>query len=234
MLKNMLTPKISILLLIIIILASGCSPISEQAKESPIQAIKFLDLSDVSADVLAINNSALTKTPTIRPTILFPTPTARITLVDNVISETNSVDPETPTVPTQTPEPTKVSCNNKAEFVKHLNSSPNTAYKPGSPFAKLWLVKNVGTCTWTTSYQFVYVGGSEMGGDRAVPLPHDVKPGELLDLRVNLVAPNEPDPYASDWMLQDENGNLFGIGDEADQPLQVVIVVTHITKDYTN
>jgi len=64
-----------------------------------------------------------------------------------------------------------------------------------------------------------------MGGQPAQLLPEAVKPGETIDLRVDLTAPSAPGSYTGNWALKDNNGNLFGIGENGNEPLAVKIVV---------
>jgi len=46
-------------------------------------------------------------------------------------------------------------------------------------------------------------------------------------LSVQFFAPTAPGSYQSNWMLQDPDGNLFGIGFNADAPFYVKIIVTN-------
>ena len=148
---------------------------------------------------------------------------------------------EAPT-PTHTPVPTYTSipvvivtqansgCTNQAEFVKHLTVSYNSAIKPGEYFTKIWQIRNTGTCTWSTDYRLVMIGGEPMQAPETIQLTQEVKPQESLDLRVNLVAPETPDFYENSWMLQDQDGNFFGFGTQHDEPLMVKIQVPQIFK----
>jgi hypothetical protein len=111
-----------------------------------------------------------------------------------------------------------------------LTVSDNSAFKPEQSFAKIWQIKNTGTCTWTTGYSLVYATGEAMGSPAAVPLPHPVKPGETVDLRLNLIAPVTPATYTGNWYLQDESGAVFGLGPDSTLPLALTIVVRPIPK----
>lgn len=186
-------------------------------------------------------------TPTeslIAPTIGQPTAqfldlsqvTEPVTLATNTEEPTEEPTSTLPPAPTFTPIPVvivteaKSGCTNQAEFVKHLSVSDNTAIKPGELFTKVWQVLNIGTCTWTTDYRLVFIGGESMQAPEAIQLPHEVKPQETVDLRVNLVAPETPDFYENSWMLQDSDGNFFGIGSQHSEPLLVKIQVPMIFK----
>jgi hypothetical protein len=117
------------------------------------------------------------------------------------------------------------SCTNHAELVKDLNLFNNVALDGGQVFAKLWRVKNTGTCVWTTAYALAFYSGEQMGGQPSIPLPSVVQPGETVDLRVDLVAPLNQTSYTGNWALQDASGNKFGVGDSGDQSISVTILV---------
>jgi len=118
------------------------------------------------------------------------------------------------------------SCTNRAEFVKNLTISDRTALGPEQTFAKVWRLKNVGTCTWTTAYSIAFYNGDVMGDTLMAFLPQTVHPGEALDLRLDLISPALPSLYTGFWLLKDEIGQQFGVGPQADQPLVVAIIVT--------
>lgn len=64
-----------------------------------------------------------------------------------------------------------------------------------------------------------------MGGEPRIPLQQAVKPGDNLDLRVNLIAPSESRNYTASWALQDGEGKSFGLGPDGVQPMAVIIFV---------
>ncbi|MBQ6520217.1 MAG: hypothetical protein IJI14_15995 [Anaerolineaceae bacterium] len=102
-------------------------------------------------------------------------------------------------------------CRNEAEFIDDITIPDGTKVAPGAAFTKTWRLKNIGTCTWTPSYQVVSVGRFRMGGQQYAYLPKAVAPGQTVDISMNVVAPTFPDDYASEYRLQDASGNLFGI-----------------------
>ena len=56
-----------------------------------------------------------------------------------------------------------------------------------------------------------------MGAIQEHFLPGEVLPGQAIDLSVTFFAPIAQ-AYQSNWMLKDADGNLFGIGFNADAP----------------
>jgi hypothetical protein len=181
--------------------------IAPPAQSSP--TVTFLDLSQITSPAESVS---ATPEPTETPTSTY-----------------------TPS-PTQTPIPVVIAtqansgCTNQAEFVKNLSFSDNTAFKPGEYFTKVWQILNVGTCTWSTNYRLVYIGGESMQAPAAISLPHEVKPQETVDLRVSMVAPETPNYYENTWMLQDPEGIFFGFGPDYNSPLAVKIQVPWIHK----
>src|SRR6266511_6187810 len=50
-----------------------------------------------------------------------------------------------------------------AQFVSDLTSPDGSSFAPGAVFTKSWRLLNIGTCTWNTSYNIVWVGGDSIG-----------------------------------------------------------------------
>ena len=57
------------------------------------------------------------------------------------------------------------------------------------------------------------------------PLNVVVKPGETVDISINLRAPNTQGNYSSYWLIRDNNGNQFGLGSAGEKPFWVNIQV---------
>ena len=126
---------------------------------------------------------------------------------------------------TITPTPTKITPCDKAAFVSDLTVPDGTSFSPGFQFTKVWRLRNMGTCTWTTGYSFVFYRGEQMGGPTSVNIPSTVAPGQTVDIAVNLVAPALPGSYRGDWMLRNSSGALFGAGANGTTPIWVTINV---------
>ena len=163
--------------------------------------------------------------PTLRPGAFIKTSVAPTRTPPPVGTQT------TPTVTltsTNTPLSTIASApgEDKAEFVEDVTVLDGSAFQPGASFVKTWRLKNSGTSTWTQIYTIVFIDGSLMGALAAVPLPNDVPPGEIVDISVDLIAPQEEGSHRGDWKLKNANGQLFGVGIEADEPFWVDILVS--------
>jgi hypothetical protein len=133
--------------------------------------------------------------------------------------------PELPVEAGIDPTPGTPACTNQAEFIRSLSISDNTALQAGQRFAKIWRIKNIGTCQWTAGYSLRFYSGDAMGGPSLVNLPNTVLPGETVDIRVDLIAPGEMASYSGNWVLSNAEGVQFGFGPNGDQVLSVVIQV---------
>src|SRR5512138_302063 len=70
----------------------------------------------------------------------------------------------------------------RAQFVADVTVPDGAKFAPGSAFTKTWRLKNVGTCTWSTSYSLVFSSGEPMGGPASIAFPLNVPPGQMVDL----------------------------------------------------
>src|SRR5512142_1040922 len=71
-----------------------------------------------------------------------------------------------------------------AQFVADVTVPDGTRYDPGATFTKTWRLRNIGTCTWTTSYSMVFDSGTQMGNTTSVAFPNSVAPGATVDVSV--------------------------------------------------
>lgn len=120
-------------------------------------------------------------------------------------------------VPPPTPVP-PVTCTNGMAWVADLTYDDHgmtnpPVLQPGESFTKVWRVRNIGTCTWDSSYYLDYVGGNtsaaRMGGERTY-IAGQVAPGATYDLAVDLIAPPKPGVYQGFWQMF--SGQAVGFG----------------------
>ncbi len=131
-------------------------------------------------------------TPTLTLTPIFPGPATSTTIPV--------------TIP---PAATATSNCNVMQFVADVTIPDGTVVTPNQTFTKTWRVKNVGTCTWGTSYAIVFANGNSMNGPSSQALTGNVGPGQTLDISINLTAPGTPGDYTGYWKLRDSSGVLF-------------------------
>ncbi len=131
-----------------------------------------------------------------------------------------------PTATPLPPAPTAVvtPCN-WAMFVDDVSVPDGTAFIGGTDFTKTWRIQNIGTCKWTHDYAFVYQSGDQMGATKVNYLEDTVLPGATVDISVDFTAPSADGNYTGYWKLRDQNKNLFGMGDHANDAFWVKIKV---------
>src|SRR5215207_1239745 len=151
--------------------------------------------------------------------ILTQIPSARtfLTVLSTEDTPTPNLTPGTPTV--------LPSACDKAEFIADVTVPPGTVMSPGTTFTKTWRLKNLGPCTWSTSYSLVFFYGERMGAVSSVAFPVNVSVGQTVDISINMTAPNAPGSYRGYWMFRNASGINFGIGPDANQPWFVDINV---------
>ena len=96
---------------------------------------------------------------------------------------------------------------------------------PGANFQATWSFKNDGTTTWDGRYRFVYTlaahtetaafDRSPLGTQPAWAIvdagaPAKVPPGATVQLTLTFTAPTEPGTYATNWQMQNPDGQRFG------------------------
>jgi hypothetical protein len=115
-----------------------------------------------------------------------------------------------------------------AEFIKEIEVPNGSYFAPGISFEKIWRIKNIGKTVWTKEYDLVYVKGRAMTEKKVLPLPTNVNINESIDISLKLVSPTVPGEYDGRWMLRNVDGQLFGVGPNADQAFRVKIQVLNL------
>jgi photosystem II stability/assembly factor-like uncharacterized protein len=112
-----------------------------------------------------------------------------------------------------------------AQFVSDLTVPDGAVFAPGTTFIKTWRLRNIGTCTWTTSYKIVWGGGDQIGAPASVKMPVNVAPGQMVDISVNMITPFAAGHFKGLWKISNAAGVQFGIGLSAIDPFWVDINV---------
>lgn len=154
------------------------------------------------------------------------------------IAQTQSLLPAAPAAPaapvaTQPPAvlppaapaatPTSASLCLKASLVSETIPD-GTAKAANEAFTKSWTFKNVGTCAWTTEFDFAFVSGEKMGGAN-IDMKQSVAPGGEITISVPMTAPGSAGDYTGWWSFLDQGGNRFGVGNAGTGHVSVRIVV---------
>lgn len=102
-------------------------------------------------------------------------------------------------------------CTDRALFIRDVNYPDSTTLAAGQTFTKTWQVKNIGTCTWTTSYSLIFDSGEKMGGADSVAFPTTVAPQQIMDISIPLTAPSTGGTFTGYWKFKNNNGVPFGL-----------------------
>ena len=183
---------------------------------------------------VSTGNNILTELPFVGANLVVlgtnpgPTPTPVVSPAPSSTPETPGATPSfTPSPAPMTPTISPTTCD-QAEFTD-VNVPPGTVIMPGTAFTKTWILRNVGFCTWTPSYQLVFFSGDQMGAPSSINIPSDVAPGQLIVMSIPFTAPTATGHYTSSWKLRNASGTLFGVGPSANDPLVVDITVADVT-----
>jgi hypothetical protein len=131
----------------------------------------------------------------------------------------------TPT-PFVTPTTVAASCQDRATFVADLTIADNTILPPGQTFDKTWRLRNSGTCVWNGTYSLIFFSGHSLGGPASQALTQTIDPGATVDITVPLAAPASNGAYRGSWILRNDAGTSFGVGESANKPVWVQIIVS--------
>ena len=114
-----------------------------------------------------------------------------------------------PTPPPSSSTPAPVQLCDSMSFVADLTVPDGTYVDPGQNFDKVWRIKNTGTCTWDSSYKFVFVQGDPLGGQNQ-SIGGSVAPGQTYDVSIAMTAPTTPGTYGGQWQMANGQGIAFG------------------------
>jgi hypothetical protein len=193
---------------------SSCGPrVTDTTNTPDAEGIIQTAVAQVTQDFLQTLVAFQTATMPLEPT---PSGTATPTVIPTIARS-----PQPELTPSQTG-----ACNRVAAGVPFDVTIPDdTVMQPGQSFTKTWRLVNNGTCKWTRLYAVVFFSGNPMGAQQTQYLNAEVLPGQSIDVSVEFIAPFESGTYQSNWMLQSQAGELFGLGPNGDAPFWVRIQV---------
>ena len=115
---------------------------------------------------------------------------------------------------------------NWAALITDVTYPDNTRVDPGQIFNKKWRLQNIGTCTWSPEYALVFMGGDRLGAPDFQQLSRQsVLPSGVVDVGVNLTAPQNFGTYRAIFKIRSARGEIFGVGSDADHPIWAKIIV---------
>ena len=198
----------SIILALILLVLTGCSS-QTATTEMPTLDATALNATAVSGatEAAVLTQSAITPSITVEPS------QTQIPTIDRTRAPVQSPTAEAPCLKAGAGTPIDVSIPDGTKLI------------PEQTFSKTWRLQNVGTCTWTRLFTLVFFSGNSLNAIQTQALLDEVEPGEMVDITVEMEAPAKTGVYQSNWMLSDQNGELFGIGPNGDAPFWVKIEV---------
>jgi len=132
---------------------------------------------------------------------------------DPALSTPTSTPGPSPTIATS-PTATELVCD-WAKFVSDVTYPDDTEVEVGTTITKTWRLRNIGECTWTTSYSLAFDGGDRMSASNNTPLTSSVAPEAQSDISVELTVPDDPGTYQGFYKLANVSNEKFGIGPTA-------------------
>ncbi len=193
------------------------------------RALICLALVTITACSTATPTQDFAATQAQRPTRVFVRPTATETETPAPTATFLTTDTPPPTAtatvtPSITPNPTP--CN-LAAFAGNVTLPDLTSVIPGRTYTKTWQLRNVGSCTWSSDYQVVFISGDQLGPNTSARLPGAIKPGSYVNVSINLVMPNptKTTSYTAYFMLKSDSGEFFGIGQGGNAPFWAKVMI---------
>lgn len=183
-----------------------------------------------------LKDSALLSADDIRFTQSAKTIEAQLTQVQQPVAVTQTFVAEgtstpQPTIILVTPSPDGEICD-QGKFVEDVTVPDNSIFTIGSEFTKIWRIQNIGSCTWTTEYDVVFISGNGMSAEGSYKLPAGVIPGDSIDIPIEFKAPLVSGDYKGSWQLRNPDGKIFGLGSNADLSFWVDIQVIEPNTNY--
>ncbi len=203
-----------------------CCAGSSSEESNVERAVKTLQ-AQATRDTLSTQIAQLTLQPTIAdPNQIKPSATPSLAPTQarqrlQVVVVTKVVP--APATPIPVPvKPTAVPCN-WVQFIADVSVPDGTTYAQTRPSPRP-RIKNIGSCTWTKYYDVAFDSRASWVRRILSTFPK-LKPGETVDISVDMVAPITPGEYTGNWKLVNEDGVRFGTRNQKD-PFWVKIKVS--------
>jgi hypothetical protein len=199
--------KLLLFFLVFLMTLSACNlPVAGTTPPPQNSADAVFTAAAMTVAVQLTQNSLIN--PTAAPTQSLPTIAADVS--NTPVPAPNNPPPADatqtpiPPLPTAAPRPT-ASCD-AAQFINDVSIPDGTLFTSGATFTKTWRLKNIGTCTWDSTYKLVFDSGDAMSGAASLPLAGTTAPGQTIDLSVNLQVPAKVGVLRGYWGLLNPAG----------------------------
>jgi len=170
------------------------------------QAEPTLSAETVLTSVALTVDASLSATPEASATA-----TATATPTETATPTASPTAQATQAAPTQaSTAPAGANCD-AATFAEDVSIPDGTQLAFDTDFIKTWKILNAGTCTWNADYAVIFVSGSDMDGTSPTYLTLDaVVPGNMVDISVEMTAPDSTGKFTGYWRMQNADGVAFG------------------------
>ena len=155
---------------------------------------------------------------------LAPTTDTESQVSTTVTPSETSVTPTNTNVSSSTP--TSIPCDYAHFEANGETILDGTEFGKNETFTKTWRLKNVGTCSWTNTYEIFFYNGDQLGAPAKVPIGGNIAPGQTIDVSVTMTSPNTEGEYWSYWRLRNSSGSIIGIDNSANNNFWANIIVT--------
>ncbi len=151
-----------------------------------------------------------------------PTATATFTMTITTtptITATATSSTQQPTLTAYVPGSSAgTSTADNITWIADITIPDGTVVTPSDGLHKIWKVQNSGTTTWTTSYKLVWIDITNFNYNdinsvvpvKEVKIPKEVKPGEQIEITIDLVAPSKNGIYKIFFRMLNPSGQFFG------------------------
>ncbi len=101
--------------------------------------------------------------------------------------------------------------NTYVDQAKLVSQTPadSTVFEPGAGFDAKWTVQNSGKRDWTNDFYFKYLDGDIEGRAADIVMIDGLDKGDNVTLTVDMVAPQEPGIYRSEWGIVNDDAVTF-------------------------
>jgi hypothetical protein len=201
---EMKTYRLTTMLVIFILVLSACNMPSSQAAEPTTNPNAVFTAAAQTVVAQLTQNALLVPTNPPAATIAAPTNTTAPAV-------TNTLPPLPVSTATLAPVVIPTSSCDAAQFISDVSIPDGTVFSANATFVKTWKLKNIGTCTWTSSYTLFYVSGDAMAGPTSQSLTGTIAPGASVDISVNLQAPAADGTYRGYWGIKNPSGQQLNV-----------------------
>lgn len=119
------------------------------------------------------------------------------------------------------------SCSDWANWVVDVTLPDGSVVHPGERMQKIWRIKNSGACLWNQEYSWRYVEGEQMADSAEIyPFADEVRPGEEVNIILDLIIPRLKGRYKGVWQLYNAQG--ASVGREMWLELEVPLTATEV------